>query len=583
MKKFSCDFETTTDLDDCRVWAFACAEIGNEDNFIYGNSIEDFMEWCANEKENYQIYFHNLKFDGQFILDWLFKNGFQYIEDKKDRDEYTFTTLITDVGAWYKIEIWFYRKNKNSFNKVTICDSLKILNMSVDAIAKGFDLPIRKLEIDYKQKREIGHILTKQEVDYIKNDVVIIAQALNKMFELDLDKLTIASDALASFKDMTKNFNRYFPKLTPEVDELIRNSYKGGFTYVSDKYAGKEVGEGVVFDVNSLYPSRMKFEYLPIGQPEEFIGKYFPDRNFPLYVQFFDCKFELKPDKIPSIQIKHSLSFMQNEYLKSSNGEVVSLALTSPDLELFFEQYEVSEITYRGGFKFQQRKGIFDNYIDYWTNSKIEAKKNGNRALYQISKLMLNSLYGKFGTGLRGKKKIPFLNNGKVEFRDSDEEEKAGVYLPVATFITAYARKYTIETSQKIRDFSTSECGKDAYLYSDTDSIHANFSTDDVEKLKTIINIDDFELGAWKLESKFRRAKFIRQKCYIEEDFEGKINVTIAGLPKKLGHLINFDNFKIGFSTEDFTDEEIGKAGRKLTYKKVDGGVVLVSTDFTLK
>ena len=541
------------------------------------------MEWCANEKENYQIYFHNLKFDGQFILDWLFKNGFQYIEDKKERDEYTFTTLITDVGAWYKIEIWFYRKNKNSFNKVTICDSLKILNMSVDAIAKGFDLPIRKLEIDYKEKREIGHILTKQEVEYIKNDVVIIAQALNKMFELDLDKLTIASDALASFKDMTKNFNRYFPKLKPEVDELIRNSYKGGFTYVSDKYAGKEVGEGVVFDVNSLYPSRMKFEYLPIGQPEEFVGKYFPDRNFPLFVQFFDCKFELKPDKIPSIQIKHSLSFMQNEYLKSSNGEIVSLALTSPDLELFFEQYEVSEITYRGGFKFQQRKGIFDNYIDYWTNSKIEAKKNGNRALYQISKLMLNSLYGKFGTGLRGKKKIPFLVNGKVEFRDSEEEEKAGVYLPVATFITAYARKYTIETSQKIRDFSTSECGKDAYLYSDTDSIHANFSTDDVEKLKTIINIDDFELGAWKLESKFKRAKFIRQKCYIEEDYDGIINVTIAGLPKKLGHLINFDNFKIGFSTEDFSDEEIGKAGRKLTYKKVDGGVVLVDTDFTLK
>ena len=30
---------------DCRVWALC--EIGNTDNFIYGNNIEDFIKWCA--------------------------------------------------------------------------------------------------------------------------------------------------------------------------------------------------------------------------------------------------------------------------------------------------------------------------------------------------------------------------------------------------------------------------------------------------------------------------------------------------------------------------------------------------------
>ena len=45
MKKFTADFETTTDLDDCRVWAWAVCEIGNFDNFKYGNSIEDFLHF----------------------------------------------------------------------------------------------------------------------------------------------------------------------------------------------------------------------------------------------------------------------------------------------------------------------------------------------------------------------------------------------------------------------------------------------------------------------------------------------------------------------------------------------------------
>ena len=99
------------------------------------------------------------------------------------------------------------------------------------------------------------------------------------------------------------------------------------------------------------------------------------------------------------------------------------------------------------------------------------------------------------------------------------------------------------------------------------------------EELKSFVQIDDFILGYWKLESKFKRGKFLRQKCYIEQDYEDHINVTVAGLPKRLGKYVNFDNFKIGFSllaSDDSIDH-------KLTYKHVDGGVMLVETDFTIK
>ena len=125
--------------------------------------------------------------------------------------------------------------------------------------------------------------------------------------------------------------------------------------------------------------------------------------------------------------------------------------------------------------------------------------------------------------------------------------------------------------------------GFDAYVYSDTDSIHAILTDEDVEKLKDIIHIDDYKLGYWKPESKFIKGKYLRQKCYIEQDESGTINATIAGLPKKLAPIINFDNFRIGFTTADIPNEIIDQYGRKLTYKQCDGGVILQPVDFTIK
>lgn len=95
-----------------------------------------------------------------------------------------------------------------------------------------------------------------------------------------------------------------------------------------------------------------------------------------------------------------------------------------------------------------------------------------------------------------------------------EEEEKNGIYLPVGSFITAYARNKTIRTSQAIKDYSIKKYGKNKYVYSDTDSIHCLL---DIEEVKQFCEIDDVKLGAWKHENTFTRARFIRQKCYIEE------------------------------------------------------------------
>ena len=578
MRKFTADFETNVNEKDCRVWAWAVSEIGDINNFIYGNSIDTFIEWCSNKKSNYVLYFHNLKYDSEYILSYLLKNGYEYISNKKYRKDKTFTCLISGLGMFYSMEIYFKIGNKK-VNKVTIYDSLKILNMSVDTIAKQFDLPIRKLEIDYKEFREVGHELTEQEVDYIRNDVEIMSRALKIMFDLGLTKMTIGSCALHYYKETIKKFNSYFPELPLEIDQDIRQSYKGGFTYLNPLYKGKDVENLMVLDVNSLYPSVMRNAYLPYGKPIYFTGKYKESLLYPLYIQRIQCCFDLKEGKIPTIQLKNNPSFNPTEYITSSNNDVITLTLTNIDLKLFLENYNISYIKYDGGWKFKKIKGLFSNYIEVWSNNKIQAKKDGNKALYLISKLMLNSLYGKFSKNPYSRSKIPYLNeNGIVSYKISDLEIGKGLYIPIGAFITSLARERTIRSAMAIRDYSLKNYGEDYYVYSDTDSLHIRKIPE--EELRKFLDIDDYILGYWKIETNnIKKGRFLRQKCYVEEDEEGKLNVTVAGLPKRLGKYINFENFKTGFSLLA-SDESID---HKLTYKHVNGGVMLVETDFTIK
>lgn len=570
MKKFTADFETCTWLEnETYVWAWAVCEIGNETNIVIDNNIKSFIDYCYSQK-NSTFYFHNLKFDGEFIIYYLLKNGFKHVVKKEDIKDNTFTTLISDMGQFYQITVYFTKGNKK-VHKVTFIDSLKIIPFSVDTIAKTFNLPISKLKIDYNEPREIGHILTEEENEYIKNDVLIVAKALKTLFDENLTYMTEGSNALHDFKSMiTKSkYNHLFPTLDYKLDEDLRKSYKGGFTYLNPIYKEKNVENVTILDVNSLYPSVMYEKSLPFGEPIFFEGEYKEDKVYNLYVQMITCSFEIKEGKIPTIQIKNNMSFMANEYLESSNNEIVCLVLTNVDLKLFFEQYNVYDLEFVCGWKFKSMKGIFTEYIDKWITRKIEATKTGNKGQRTLAKLMLNSLYGKFATSLDVQSKIPFLSEDDVvHYELSEEEQKDGLYLPIASFITAYAREKTIRTSQAIKTYSLEKYGQDMYIYSDTDSIHTNLP---IEELKAFCDIDDVRLGAWKNEGFAKRAKFIRQKCYLEE-IDGNIEITCAGMPKTCYKFVTWDNFKTGFT-----------CGGKLTFKHIKGGVKLVETDFTIK
>ena len=264
-------------------------------------------------------------------------------------------------------------------------------------------------------------------------------------------------------------------------------------------------------------------------------------------------------------------------------------------MKLFFEQYNVYDVTYNGGWAFREINGLFNDYIDKWIKRKNEATISGNKGQRTLAKLMLNSLYGKFATSLEARSKMPYLgDDGIIHYETLEKEEKNGLYIPVGCFITSYAREKTIRTSQAIKDYSIKKYGKDLYIYSDTDSIHTLLP---IEELKQFCEIDDVELGKWKHEGSFIKAKFIRQKCYIEKLTKpvpknkgkrkykiinykiackiykyGEVKITCAGMPSSCYKYVTWEKFKTGFS-----------CGGKLVFKHVKGGVKLVETDFTIK
>ena len=169
------------------------------------------------------------------------------------------------------------------------------------------------------------------------------------------------------------------------------------------------------------------------------------------------------------------------------------------------------------------------------------------------------------------------MEEGIIHFKDKEEKPREGVYIAMASFITSYARLKTISSAQKIMDNYNSGKSNIQFVYADTDSLHC-VSPDFL--LPEGLDIDPVKLGAWKYESKFTKAKFLRQKCYIEYSTEDVYNdnpeyslkVTVAGMPERCHNQVNFKNFKIGATYKG-----------KLSPKRVNGGVVLVPVYFTIK
>lgn len=514
----------------------------------YGVFIEEFFEQIS--RQNGICYFHNLRFDGAFILDWLLNNGYIHIEGQELYDGKTFKTLIDGMGKFFSITVRWENGCNTEFR-----DSLKKLPMAVRRIASSFKLEMSKGELDYDKYRAPGEQPTDEELDYLKRDVSIVATAMSEVLASGMKKLTVASDAMNEYKQLNgmTYFNKMFPVFDHAMDAEIRRAYRGGFTYADERFKGRIVGSGVVLDVNSLYPSVMKHKLIPYGDPMFQRGFVEPTKTHPLTIFSVTFTAKLKPDHIPCIQIKGNNLFLGTEYLKEIK-EPTTMMVSNVDWDLYNDHYDIDVLAWGGGWKFHAVIGLFDSYIDKW--SEIKAKETGGKR--EIAKLHLNSLYGKFASNPNVTSKIPMLEDGIVRLKRGTPETRPPVYTAAGVFITAHARDITIRSAQ---------ANYGVFAYADTDSLHLL-----QDEIPSNITVHPTDLGAWKFEYAFQNAYYIRPKAYLELKQNGEYENRIAGLPVDVSGSLTFDDLVEGKVLHG-----------KLNPRTVPGGVVLKDVPFELK
>lgn len=634
------DFETTVFKGQTytEVWASAIVEMGTEDVNIF-HSIGETWEYLKALNQNLIIYYHNLKFDGSFWLNFFLNDAglkqaaikdektetVEFI-DRKDMKNNTFKYSISNMGQWYSITV----KIKGKY--IEIRDSLKLLPFSVKRIGTSFATKHKKLDMEYEGLRYAGCPITVEEQAYIANDVLVVKEALEIMFSEGHKNLTIGSCCLSEYKRLTGRtvYEEQFPNIY-EIDidetygaanagEYVKKSYRGGWCYVVEEKKEKLLTNGTTADVNSLYPSMMSSESgnrYPVGKPLFWRGDYIPEvierENYYYFVRI-RTRFELKPGYLPFIQIKGNPLYKGTECLKTSdifdpetggyiryieteNGleeHKVTLTLTMTDFALIKEHYNLTGIEILDGCYFASQIGIFDDYIEKYKKIKLESKG----AKRELAKLFLNNLYGKLATSPNSSFKYCFLNpDNALSFVTIDEHNKTPVYIPAGSAVTSYARNFTIRAAQS--NFYGAD--KPGFTYADTDSIHCDLPAEEI----TGIKVHDKNFCCWKLESGWDYGWFVRQKTYIEhivsengEKIEHPFyNVKCAGMPKRSKDLFiksmtgEGDLGELTPEESDFikvkrklTDFKIGlRVPGKLLPRQIKGGVVLTPTSYEMR
>lgn len=586
---FTADFETSTakwNIDRARVWLWdICTQDYRHAN---GNSIESFLDTIS-QFNNCVFSFHNLAYDGSYILDYLLRNGYEYSKTNNLKPK-QFTTIITPQNVHYAYAICF-----ENYNQVVINDSFKHNSQSVDTLAKTYNLPINKLKIDYDELREIGHKPTELELQYIHHDTEIVMRVLNEDFKHGFTKFTESGNSRKFFKAThKKEYDILFPELSDGEDAFIRRSYRGGYCWLKPECKNKVINSAISIDINSMYPAQMLHELLPYGEGiwvDGFCENYrFYNPEKMVYVQRLTCEFKLKENRPPTIAKKHAGRFSISDlYLSSSENQLIDMCLTSVDLKLLFECYYVYNLTYIGGYIYNAVKGyeatpddvekltkdevieldgkgsLYYDYLYPWRMQK-EHETGGKR---DRAKKMQNIAYGSQATSKNGDLAQPYISiRNTLSYSRYSSEKRKGGYIPISTFITAWSRKLLIETIIK---------NYDRFIYCDTDSCY--LIGNDLPDTK----IHDTLYGYFKVEHIITKAKFLGCKRYVyftannSPKDPNEFVVTCCGAPKEVKEKMTFDNF-VPYNEKTKEGEFTGK----LKANVVEGGKHIIETTYRL-
>nr|QWO71395.1 DNA polymerase [Termitomyces sp. K1Ag] len=523
---------------------------------------------------DYKVFIHNFSyFDGIFLLRIL-----------SELTDIVIKPIIRDgriINLKFSFSILKYKFNlyfRDSY--LLLPFSLKELAFNFDVTAKGI-FPYKfvnnkNLSLDYIGKipeyeyfdnlslqdynqycegfKKESWDLRKETIKYCNQDVITLYLVMDKfqkkiftLFRIDVLKYpTLSSLSFAIYRSgYLKNFK--IPLIEGNLFTDIKKGYSGGMVDVYKPFPDKGV-KIYRYDVNSLYPSVMKNDNMPVGDPIYFEGDISLisiGTGYDLITNPFGF-FEVEVTAPKSIRIP-----LLQTRIETENG-IRTVAPLGTWKGTYFSEEINNAIKY--GYKFKiirgylfEKQKIFSEFVDYIYKLKVNSKRGTPD--YIISKLLLNSLYGRFGMNpemenhiitsekdslLIINKKIVTniidLKNGKelISFFDSQDwdQEKAkkslNISVPIAAAVTAAARIYMAK-------FKTM---KDIELfYTDTDSI-------DINKPLPSQYVGE-ELGQMKLEHIFNEVIFLAPKVY-----GGKTDSYEYVKIKGLKNPITFDEMK---------------------------------------
>lgn len=612
MKIYACDLETyvsenPNEQEKTWVWSSAGAEIDGTDLFLH-HTLKETFEYFEEMQEQIKVFYHNLKFDGAFWLDFLLRDlkYTQAIKDNawlpnKEMVNNSFKYLISDMGQWYSLTI----KTKYGYT-IELIDSLKIIPFTLKQAGEAFQTKHQKLDMEYSGFRNENHIFSKEEREYILNDVLCLKECIEFMRKQGHTKSTVGACCMEEYKNrysfpiFKDEMKKYYPNLydielpyyidttCQSAGEYINRSYKGGWCYLKSGKENQVFEKGGTFDVNSLYPSMMHSisgNKFPVYEPTFWAGNYIPDEaklENRYYFVRIKTRFYLKEGFLPTIQIKNNPLYKSTEYLETSDiyykgsyhkefildgkkvDSRVELTLTETDYHLFLEHYNVVDFEILDGCYFYAITGLFDEYIDHFA----EIKKKEKGALRTLAKLFLNNLYGQFAKSTDSSFKYAYIDEeGDICYKSIKENKKIPGFIAIGSAITSYARNFTIRTAQ--RNYNN-------FIYADTDSIHMT-NPDEVQGMQ----IHDKDFCCWKFETAWDKGIFVRQKTYMEIE-QNTYDIKCAGMTPA-NKKIFIDGIKTG--KYQITDFKVGleiETG-KLRPKRIHGGIVLVDTSYKLR
>ena len=547
-----------------------------EDETSYFYSMEEFLERCENlvskrrktAKEsrpckNIAVYIYNLSFEWSFLLPVLLNKGFKFKSDIEKDDEFVYNSISTkSVSSVWQCQIKF---SKNS-GMVLLRDLAKLYGGGLGNVAKAFNLPTQKGEIDYRMNRLHGHVVTAQEKEYCFKDTrIIIDILLAEISRGDKDFFKAVSMASYSmlkllkrgFPRTTKPYKKYrelYPELGEEENVFVRQALSGGICYATKTFQFKEVTSPVLhIDGHQMHPSQIYLKPHPYGFGEYFIGS--PTKFFK-HINVCHIKVSYDDVKIHSIIKLIGRDFADGIELYVYDFEIPTMRKCYVNLEIEF----IDGYCYKSRF-LPWREFVHDNYVQ-----RLEAKKNHDAYNTLRYKLLNNAgAYGKFVEKPHTEIFQNIINEDGIidsqvvpkEFSDVLRMYNAKyTYIPLAS-IPAWSRVELVETALKF--------GWENILYFDTDSIFCLYNDFTKKVLETQINLND-ELGGWAIEEICERAQFTAPKRYKLEVKDGDTTKTTI----KAGG-INFDFYKEHTHAEEleFYMNEYGLT-RKEALQKID-------------